>query len=130
MPNTTIEEKKEVIAPVKAEKKPEKKEVKEEVKPKKPRARKAEELILAATKGMTDKEKAILIDYLKNELAMSKTKIDLLKANADAAYAKIRQAEADYEAMENYYKAQLGFVDTQVRAFAQAVTKATVGGTH
>lgn len=104
-----------------------------EVKPKKkqtrkPKARKVEELIEEATKKMTDKEKDLLIAFLREDTTKLKNTIDALKENTESAYRQCRELEKQYEAMEAYYQDSLSYIDEQVLAFAKAVRKSTVGG--
>ena len=117
----------EVEAPEKAEPekvnpKPKKKAVK------KPRARKVEDLIDEATRKMTDKEKDLLISFLREDTNRLKSTIDALKQNIETAYKQCRELESQYESMEKFYRESLMYVDNQVVAFANAVRKATVGG--
>lgn len=107
------------------EKKPEKKKTKQT---RKPRARKVEELVEEATKKMTDKEKDLLISFLREDTVQLRNTIDALKQNIESAYAKCREIETQYEAMERFYKDSLQYIDGQVIAFANAVRKSTVGG--
>lgn len=116
---------------------PEVEEVVEEKKPEKktrkaraPKARKVEDLIEEATKKMSDKEKDLLISYLREDTTQLKNTIEALKQNIESAYAKCREIEAQYAAMENFYKDSLNYIDGQVIAFANAVRKSTVGGTN
>ena len=95
-----------------------------------PKARKVEELIKEATKKMTDKEKDILIAFLREDTTQLKNTIEELKGTIESAFNQCRQVEAQYEAMEKYYKESLQYIDGQVIAFAQAVRKSTVGGAN
>lgn len=95
-----------------------------------PRARKVEELINEATKKMTDKEKDILIKFLKEDSTKMKNQINELKHNIESAYRKVNNIEEQYKAMETFYKNNLEYIDGQVIAFTNAVRKSTVGGTH
>lgn len=97
-------------------------------KPRKPRARKVEELIEEATKKMSDKEKDLLISFLREDTTKLKNQIDALKQNIESAYAKVNQVQAEYEAMERFYQESLQYIDGQVIAFANAVRKSTIGG--
>ena len=97
-------------------------------KPRKPRARKVEELIEEATKKMSDKEKDLLIAFLREDTTKLKNQIDALKQNIESAYAKVNQVQAEYEAMERFYQESLQYIDGQVIAFANAVRKSTIGG--
>ncbi len=106
--------------------KPEKKEAK----PRKPRARKVEDLINEATKKMTDKEKDILIAFLREDSNKLKNQISSLKQTVESAFAQCREVEAQYESMENFYRDSLKYIDGQVVAFANAVRKSTVGGAN
>lgn len=135
MPEVNVVETKEKIEPVKkAEIKNETKSTKEPTKKTstkktvRHKTRKAEILIKEAVKGMTDKEKEILINFLKNEVASRETQIEALKHNAEAAYEQARQIEDQYKAMENHYRIQLQYLDEQARAFLKAVQMSTRGG--
>lgn len=94
----------------------------------KKRARDIKELINAATKNMTDKEKENLIEYLKSEMHLMENKLEALRNNCEQAYAKCRACEEEYAAMERYYKDRLAFIDQQVTAFGNAVKLSIVGG--
>lgn len=116
----------------KTDKKPEKK--KEETAPKKikktraAKARKVEELITESTKKMTDKEKDILIKFLREDNTKLGHQISALRENIEAAYKKVNQVEAQYNDMEKFYRDNLAYIDGQVVAFTNAVRKSTVGG--
>ena len=99
-------------------------------KPRAPKARKVEDLIEEATRKMSDKEKDLLISFLREDTTKLKITIDALKQNIEASYAKCREIEAQYEAMENFYKGSLKYIDDQLVAFAEAVRRSTVGGTN
>lgn len=108
----------------------EKKPAKKTKQTRKPRARKVEELVEEATRKMSDKEKDLLIAYLRENTTELKNTIDALKQNIESAYAKCREIESQYAAMERFYKESLQYIDGQVVAFANAVRKSTVGGTN
>ena len=93
-----------------------------------PKARKVEELIEEATKKMTDKEKDLLISYLREDTTKLKNTIENLKQTIESSFAQCREVERQYEAMEKFYKDSLSYIDGQVTAFANAVRKSTVGG--
>ena len=116
-----------VVTEEKAEAKPKKKSTKQT---KRPRARKVEELIEEATKKMSEKEKDLLIEFLRGDTNKLNNQIEALKQNLEVAYAKVNQIQAEYEAMEKFYRESLQYIDGQVIAFANAVRKSTVGGTH
>lgn len=109
---------------------PKKKEVITEAPKKTPRqkSRKVEELIVAATKGMTDKEKEILIKHLKDTVNLNEAKLGAMKTNCEQAYSQARELEKQYEAMEQHYRQKLQYIDEQTRAFAKAVQLSTRGG--
>ena len=94
----------------------------------KKRARDVKELVNAATKNMTDKEKENLIEYLKSEMHLMENKLEALRNNCEQAYAKCRACEEEYAAMERYYKDRLGYIDQQLTAFGNAVKLSIVGG--
>jgi len=104
--------------------------VKKEKKTRAPRARKVEELINEATKKMTDKEKDILIKFLREDSTKMKNQITALRENIEAAYAKVNKVEEQYNAMEAFYRKNLEYIDGQVIAFTNAVRKSTVGGVN
>ena len=114
------------------EKKPEPEKSPEKVdkKTRAPRARKIEELILESTKKMTDKEKEILIKYLKDENCKLGNQINELKTNIESAFKKVNQIQEQYNAMEKFYQDNLAYIDGQVVAFANAVRRSTVGGNN
>lgn len=97
-------------------------------KTRKPRARKVEDLVNEATKKMTDKEKDLLISFLREDTTKLKNTIEALKQNIESAYSQCRELEKQYESMENFYRESLKYIDGQVIAFANAVRKSTVGG--
>ena len=94
----------------------------------KPRARKVEDLIEEATKKMTDKEKDLLISFLREDTNKLKNQIDTLNHTIESAFAQVNQVKEDYAAMERFYRESLQYIDGQVVAFANAVRKSTVGG--
>ena len=94
----------------------------------KKRARDVKELINAATKNMTDKEKDNLIEYLKSEMHLMDNKLEALRNNCEQDYAKCRACEEEYAAMEKYYRDRLGYIDQQLTAFGNAVKLSIVGG--
>jgi hypothetical protein len=106
-------------------------EKKEEKPARKPRVktRNAEELLDATLKSMSEKEKNLLINYLKDEINKKDAKIDLLQNNTESAFAQTRQTEQQYEAMERYYRDRLGYINNQVKAFSDAIGLAITGGT-
>ena len=93
------------------------------------KTRNAEELLEATIKSMSEKEKNLLINHLREELNKKNTQIDLLQNNTKSAFEQTRQTEQQYDAMENYYRDRLGYIDNQVRAFTDAIRLAIVGGT-
>ena len=111
----------------------EKKETKPEKKTRKPRApkaRKVEELIEEATKKMSDKEKDLLIEFLRADTGKLKQQIEELNHTIESAFKQVQLVQEQYNAMEKYYQESLQYIDGQVTAFANAVRKSTVGGTH
>lgn len=97
---------------------------------KRPKTRNIEELIQAATRGMTDKEKTLLIKHLREEIIKKNTQIDMLQKNSETAFEQARHTEQHYDAMERYYRDRLAFVKDQTEAFTNAVLMATTGGTN
>lgn len=118
--NVTVEKKE--VKPEKAEKKTRK--------PRAPKARKVEELIEEATKKMTEKEKDLLIEYLRTDTGKLKQQIEELNHTIESAFKQVQLVQEQYNAMEKYYQDSLQYIDGQVTAFANAVRKSTVGGTH
>lgn len=96
-------------------------------KPKAPKARNVEELVHEATKKMTDKEKDILIEYLREEILKKDTQIEFHKSNTQAALEKAQLAERQFATMEAYYADRQEYITDQVKAFANAVLLATKG---
>lgn len=96
-------------------------------KPRAPKARDIEELVNEATKKMTDKEKDILIEYLREEILKKDTQIEFHKSNTQAALEKAQLAERQFASMEAYYADRQEYITDQVKAFANAVLLATKG---
>lgn len=109
-------------------KKPEEKPATTAEKPKRRKTRDIEELLKAATKGMTDKEKENLINYLKENILGMENKVEALRKNCEAAYEKLRMMEDDYKAMEAYYKERMQYINEQTTAFHKAIKLSIVGG--
>ena len=99
-------------------------------KPRQPKARKVEELVEEATRKMSDKEKDLLIAFLREDTTKLNNQILALKENIESAYAKVNQIQESYNAMEKFYQESLKYIDGQVIAFVNAVRKSTVGGTN
>ena len=99
-------------------------------KPRAPKARKVEELIEEATKKMTEKEKDLLIEYLRTDTGKLKQQLEELNHTIESAFKQVQLVQEQYNAMEKYYQESLQYIDGQVTAFANAVRKSTVGGTH
>lgn len=99
-----------------------------ELKARKPKARKVEELIELSVAKLTDKEKEILIKYLKEEVIKATNMAENYKQNCTTAYEKLSRADNEFKAMEDYYKNSLGYINQQMVAFSQAVQRATIGG--
>lgn len=118
-----LEKKEEKVVKVASEKK-------KKTKTRAPKARKVEDLINETTKKMTDKEKDILIKFLREDNNRLSNQISSLRQNIEAAYAKVNKVEEAYNAMEAFYRNNLEYIDGQVVAFANAVRKSTVGGTN
>lgn len=135
-PTTEKAQLNELAKETKAMEKPEKKTTKKEKtetkktvkKTTRKKSRPVNELIEAATKNMTDKEKEHLIDFLKNEIVGKNTKIEALRINSEKAYEQARELEKQYTAMEEHYRQKLQYIDEQSRAFLKAVTLSTRGG--
>ena len=140
MPNTELITTEASQVPVKKETEKPKEETKKETKKVKEETKKVKkevkrrktrpygELIQAAVKGMTDKEKEVLIDALKDEITAGKLKIESLQNNCEHAYAQARELEKQYKAMEDHYRMKLQYIDEQTSAFLKAIRLSTRGG--
>ena len=113
----------------KGELKPETETKKKETTPKKraPKARKAEELVDAPLKGMSDKEKDILINHFKAELTKAKNQIEEFKNNAASAFEQTRQAERNIEAQNAFIEERFRFIDEAAKTFYKSICLATKG---
>ena len=94
-----------------------------------PKARNVEELIILATKQMSDKEKANLIEYLKGEINLRGNQIAVLKENIESTRRQLQEAQKVLDDCEQFYRNKLQYVDQQTNAFVAAVRTAIVGGT-
>ena len=94
-----------------------------------PKARNVEELIVLATKQMSDKEKANLIEYLKGERKLRDNQIAVLKENIESTRRQFQEAQKMLDDCEQFYRSKLQYVDQQTNAFVAAVRTAIVGGT-
>lgn len=99
---------------------------KETKKVRKPRekVRAIEELMTLPITKLTDKEKNKLIKELKGKINLNDNKYEQYKMSAESAFNKAREIEAKYDAMEQYYRRLLTFVDTQVNAFHASLNQA------
>lgn len=105
-------------------------EERKEATPKKPKtrkARKAEELVDASLKSMSDKEKDILINYFKEELTKAGNQIEEFKHNAESAYEKVRMTENQMHSMETFINERLQYIDEAAKAFYKSICLATKG---
>lgn len=96
-------------------------------KPRAPKARPVEDLTEASTKGMTDKEKDLLIDHLREQIVLANNKIEQFKQSTNSAFERARKVEDNFEAMENYYKERLAYLTNSAKIFYQSVCLATKG---
>lgn len=96
-------------------------------KPNAPKPRTVEELATASCKSMSDKEKDILINDMREKLTVAENKIYELKLNCDAAYKRARSVEEDFKSMETYYKERLAYITMNTKMFYQSVCLATKG---
>ena len=118
---------------VKEETKEIKKETKEEIKVEKTRkprekVRPIEETMDIPVKKLTDKEKIKLIEHLKKENTLLANKLSAHIDTKKGAFARAREVEEKYEAMEAYYIKAFKYIDSQLTAFHAAVNQATKGG--
>lgn len=99
-------------------------------KTKKPRekVRSTEECLELPVSKLTDKEKENLIKTLKEAVTVTTNKSEAYKANAEAAFEQTRETEKRYDAMEQYYRRLLAYVDAQTNAFHSAINQAIKGG--
>lgn len=104
-----------------------KKTIKKENKPRKPReiVRPTKECMAIDPKKLTEKEKINLIEALKAELNVTNMKNACLDDNVIATREQLRSLETQYDAMEQFYRVQLQYIDNQMTAFHQAVNQAT-----
>ena len=93
-----------------------------------PKARKVEELVTLATKDMTDKEKANLIEYLKGEVNLRENQIAVLKENIESTRRQFQEAQKMLDECEQFYRNKLQYVDQQTTAFVAAIRASIVGG--
>lgn len=95
-----------------------------------PRARNIDELILLATKDMSDKEKANIIEYLKEQIILKDNQIEAYKENIESTRLQYQQAVKNMEDCEKFYRDKLKYVDLQSNAFITAIRESIIGGTH
>lgn len=99
-------------------------------KTRKPRqkTRTVEELINAKVSGMSDKEKAILIDHLKDENESNLCKIQMLEHNIVSTREQAQEIDRQIEQMEAFYREKLHYVNLQTKAFSDAINAVILGG--
>lgn len=102
------------------------KEKPKKAKPKAPKARKIGFLLEESTKKMTDKEKDLLIKYLRENETKLNNQIKALTDNLDSAYKKMHQIEDQYGSMEAYYRKNFNYINDQLTAFAAAIRRSTM----
>lgn len=103
-------------APVKKERKPREK------------VRDIEEIRDLPLKKLSDKEKELLINTLKEENMLYSKQAAEYKHVAESAFEQQRQFENRYDAMEKFYRGKLAYVDMQLNAFHTAINEAIKGG--
>ena len=96
-------------------------------KQKRVKPRKIEELIEASTRSMSDKEKDLLIKYLKEEFTLSQNQITQLQNNIEQAYKKAGYTEDNAQKMENYFTERLGYISDAAKTFYRSIMLATKG---
>lgn len=119
-----VKETKEVVAPKKEEAAP-----KKERKPRKPRekVRSVEEIYDMSVNKLTDKEKNALIKHLREKILFVENQVCQYKQSAEGAFARARDNENKYDAMENYYLEGFKEINIQLAAFSKAVNRVTGG---
>ncbi len=123
----SIDRHNEEITTSKPVKEPTKEPVKETTKQKRVKPRKIEELMEASTRTMSDKEKDILIKYLKEEFTLSKNQITQLQNNIEQAYKKVNYTEDSAQKMESYFTERLGYISDAAKTFYRSILLATKG---
>lgn len=108
-------------------------EVKTEEKVKKPRkprekVREIEEIIDLPLTKLTDKEKNKLIEFFKANITEASNKVQAYRETTESALRKAKDTEDRYDAMENFYRRQLSYINMQLEAFSTAITQVTKGG--
>ena len=94
------------------------------------KARELEEIRELPISKLTDKEKDNLIKALKEENTEQINKNQSLKNNCEMTFEKLRNVEAQYSSMENYYLKKLKFIGEQLQACHSAIAMAIKGGTQ
>lgn len=107
-----------------ATEKKEEKKVEKKVRKPREKVRAMEELMTLPVTKLTDKEKNKLIKELKGQINLNNNKYEQYKMSAESAFNQTRELEAKYDAMEQYYRRLLTFVDTQVNAFHASLNQA------
>ena len=101
------------------------------VKERKPRekVRPIGETMYLPVKKLTDKEKIKLIEHLKKENTLLANKLSAHEDTKEGVFARAREMEEKYNAMEAYYMKAFKYIDNQLTAFTAAVSQATkIGG--
>lgn len=93
-----------------------------------PKARKIEEILDEPIKSLTDKEKELLINRLKEDVKLAAEQIEMYKNNCTKAYEKVQAVNNEFDRMNQFYIDKLTFINTQLRAFSQAIQLTTTGG--
>lgn len=99
-------------------------------KPRKPRekVREIEEIIDLPLTKLTDKEKNKLIEFFKANITEASNKVQAYRETTESALRKAKDTEDRYDAMENFYRRQLSYINMQLEAFSTAITQVTKGG--
>lgn len=104
--------------------------VEEPKKKRKPRqkTRPVEELFEAKVSGMSDKEKVILIDTLKEMCNEAASKLEMLEQNIISTREQQQNLKREYDQMEAFYRKKLQYVKVQLKAFSEAIDASILGG--
>lgn len=104
--------------------------IEEPKKKRKPRqkTRPVEELFEAKISGMSDKEKTILIDTLKEMCNEAASKLEMLEQNIISTREQQQNLKREYDQMEAFYRKKLQYVKVQLKAFSEAIDASILGG--
>lgn len=91
------------------------------------KVRKPEELLEVRTGSMSDKEKCVLIKYLKEEICVKDQQLEMYAQNIETTRKQLQEAQMLVEKCESFYRNKLTYVNTQLSAFVETI-KAGIGG--